>query len=106
MWWPWLNHNSPPKPQLRQLIIWWESAVPKPPRDEALLIRLAIAVGVLEMEQLGALGDVEAAVAELDAAGHEEALDEFVKLFRPAIVVGVLADEDVVVGLLPGLIWG
>jgi hypothetical protein len=71
--------------------------------EEAPRVGLAIAVGVLEMEQLGALGDVESAIAELDPGGHEEALDEFVKFVGLAVVVGVLADEDVVVGLFTGL---
>ena len=33
-------------------------------------VSLTIAVGVFEMEQLGALGDVESSVAELDPAVH------------------------------------
>ena len=70
--------------------------------DEALPGGFAIAVGVLEMEQLGALGDVESAIAKFDPTGHEEALDEFFELIGLAIVVGVLADEDVIVGLFAG----
>ena len=74
--------------------------------NDAAGVGLVISVSVFEMEQLSALGDVETSVAELDAAGHEEALDEFVELVRFAVTVGILADEDVVVGLFSGFDLG
>ena len=74
--------------------------------DDALGVGFVIAVGVFEVEEFGALGDVEATVAEFDAAGHEEAFDELVKLVGFAVAVGVLADEDVVVGFFAGFDLG
>ena len=71
--------------------------------DDAAGVGHVIAVGVAEVKQFGALGDVESSVAEFDPAGHEEALDEFVELVRFAVAVGVLADEDVVIGLFSRL---
>ena len=70
---------------------------------DAGLVGLAVAVGVLEVEQLGAVGDVRTAVARLDAGGDQQAAGEDRGLVGPAVAVAVLDDEDLVVGDLPRL---
>ena len=66
-------------------------------QHHAPLIRDAVAVGVLEVQQLGALPDVAAAVARLDAGGNQQAVGEHGGLVRDAVAVGVFEDEDFVV---------
>ena len=80
--------------------MWCVSSVPKPESTTRLLVGLAVAVGVLEVEQLGAVGDVGAAVARLDAGGDQQAVGEDGGLVGLAVAVGVFEDEDLVVGLL------
>ena len=79
------------------------SSVPKPERTTRRLVGLAVAVGVLEVEQLGAVGDVGAAVAGLDAGGDQQAVGEDGGLVGLAVAVGVFEDDDLVVGLLARL---
>jgi hypothetical protein len=74
--------------------------------DHAALVGLAVAVRVLEVDELGAVGDVAPAVAGLDARGDEEAFREDGRLVRLAVSVGVLQDHDLVVGISPGTTWG
>ena len=56
-----------------------------------------------QVEQLGAVGDVGAAVAGLDAGGDEQAVGEDGRLVGLAVAVGVFEDEDLVVRLLARL---
>src|SRR5207244_8499196 len=43
-------------------------------KDNALLIRFAVAIGVLEMKQLRALANIRAAIARHDRCGNEQAV--------------------------------
>ena len=61
--------------------------------DDARLVGLAVAVGVAEVEQLGAVGDVRAAVARLDAGRDQQAVGEDGRLVGLAVAVGVLEDR-------------
>ena len=71
--------------------------------DDARLVGLAVAVGVLEVQQLGAVGDVGAAVARLDAGRDQQAVGEDGGLVGPAVAVAVFEDQDLVVGDLARL---
>ena len=82
------------------------SSVPKPESTTRGCVGLAVAVGVLEVEQFGAVGDIGAAVARLDAGGDQQAVGEDRGLVGLAVAVGVFEDEDLVVGLLPRLDLG
>src|SRR6185436_6391505 len=57
--------------------------------EDAALVGLAVAVRVLEVDELGAVGDVAAAVARLDARRNVEALREDGRLVGLAVAVGV-----------------
>ncbi len=75
--------------------------------DDALLVGLAVAIGVLEVEQLGGLADVAGPVAlgrehGRDAGGDEQAVGKDGALLGLAVVVGVFEDEDFVERVLPG----
>ncbi len=61
-------------------------------------ISLAVAVGVFQVQELGAVGDIRAAVARLDARGNQEALRKNGRPVGPAVVVAVFDDEHLVVG--------
>ena len=73
--------------------MWWVSSVPKPERTTRRRVGLAVAVGVLEVEQLGAVGDVGPAVARLDAGGDQQAVGEDGGLVGLAVAVGVFEDR-------------
>ena len=75
----------------------------EPAQDDPAGVGPSVAIGVAEMQQFGALRHVEPAVSQLDPGGHEEVLGELVELVRPAVPVGVLANQHVVPGLLPRL---
>ena len=79
------------------------SSVPKPDRTTRRAVGLAVAVGVRQVQQVGAVGDVDAAVAGLDAGGNEQAVGEDGGLVGLAVAVGVFEDDDLVVGLLARL---
>ena len=74
------------------------SSVPKPERTTRRRVGLAVAVGVVEVEQLGAVGDVGAAVAGLDPGGDQQPVGEDGGLVGLAVAVGVFEDHDLVVG--------
>ena len=65
------------------------------------LIRFAIAIGVLEMQQLVEVADIHPARPGLDALDHGQAFRKTRLPVRLAIVVGVLQHEDVVGGFFP-----
>ena len=74
--------------------------------DDLARVGLAVAVEVGQVEQLGAVGDVGAAVARLDPGGDQELVGEDGGLVGLAVVVGVLEDHDLVVGHLARLDLG
>jgi len=71
-------------------------------KDDAFFVGAAIAVGVGEVKELGALGDVRAAVAGLDAGGNEQAIGEDSGLVGTAVAGGVLKHNDFVISDLAG----
>ena len=64
----------------------------------APFIRVVIAVGVLEMQQVRLLAHVHAAVAADDRRAHVEPFKKHRALVGHAIVVGVLENDDAVLG--------
>ncbi len=79
---------------------------PKAGEHYSLLAGLPAAIRVLEMEQLGALGHINAAVARLDSGGKKQAADKNGRFIRLAHTFGVFEDEDLVIGFLPGFDLG
>ena len=65
-------------------------------RDDLAGVGLAVAVGVAEEEDVGRVGDPDAAVADGDARGDVEALGEDREPVGLAVAVGVLEDLDAV----------
>ena len=72
-------------------------------KDDALFVGAPIAVGVGEVEELSALGDIRATVARLDAGGDEKAIGEDSGFVRATIAGGVLEHDNFVIGDLAGL---
>ncbi len=71
---------------------------PEAGEDDAAVVRLAVAVGVLEEQQFRAGADVGSAVAGGDAGRDEEAVGEDRGRVGGAVVVLVFDDQDLVVG--------
>ena len=67
------------------------------------LVGLAARLARLEVDQLGAVGDIGAAVARGHAGRDQQAVGEDGGLVGFAVAVGVLKDDDLVVGLLARL---
>ena len=65
-------------------------------------IGASITVGVAEMDELGAVGDIRAAVTRLDAGGNQQAIGEDAGLVRLTIAVAIFQDDDPIVGHLAG----
>ena len=83
------------------------SSVPKPERTTRRRVGLAVAVGVLEVDQFGAVGDVGAAVARLDAGGDQQAVGEDGGLVGLAVAVACLRVTTILsLATWPGLICG
>ena len=72
------------------------SSRPKPVTTTSRLVGLAVAVGVLEEEDVGRVGDPDAAVADGDARGDVQPLGEDGELVGLAVAVGVFEDLDAV----------
>ncbi len=74
--------------------------MPNPCRMIFALVGFAVAVGIAQEHQVRLLRDVDAAVAELEAGRNVEAVREHRRLVGASIAVGVLEDNQLVVGLL------
>ena len=61
----------------------------------------AIAIGIREMEQFGAVGDIRAAISRQHGRGHVQAVGEERAGFGNAIAVAVFQHRHRVVGHLP-----
>ena len=66
-------------------------------------VGLAVAVGIGEVEKLGAVGDVHAAVARQHSGGHQETVGKHGVGVGPAVAIAVFKDRDGVVGDLAWL---
>ena len=75
----------------------------KPREHDPPLVGLAIAVGVGQVQQLGAVRDVRAAIAGGHAGGDEQAIGKNSGLVGLAVAVGVFEHQHLVVRLLA---WG
>ena len=64
--------------------------------DDLALVGLAVAVGVLQEENVGRVGDPHAAVADGDARGNVQSVGEDGELVDLAVAVGVFQDLDAV----------
>ena len=62
--------------------------------DDLALVGLVVAVGVLQEEDVGRVGDPDAAVADGDAAGNVQPLGEDRRLVDTPVAVGVFEDLD------------
>ena len=81
----------PPGQRVRQLV----GVEPAEAGDDDLgLVRLAVAVGVLQEEDIGRVGDPDPAGADGDPRGDVQAFGEDRELVGPAVAVGVLQDLD------------
>ena len=74
----------------------------KPGCDHLAFVRLAVAVGVLEMQQFRALPHVHAAVSRLNAGRDQQVVREHSRLVRLAVVVGVLQNDHLIGSHLAG----
>ena len=59
-------------------------------------VGFAVAVGVPQVNEVGAVGDVRAAIARRDAGGDQQAVGEHRRLVGLAVVIGVFEHEDLV----------
>jgi len=73
----------------------------EPAQDHPTLVRLIIAIGVLQKQQLGTVANVSAAIAQLDAGGNHQAVREDDRLVATPIAVRVFEDKHLVVRRLP-----
>ena len=60
------------------------------------IVGFAVAIRVLQVEQLSALADIDAAVTRLDSGGDEQVVGEHGRLVRLPIVVGVIKNDHLV----------
>ena len=79
------------------------SSVPKPESTTRRRVGLAAGLRPDEMQQVRAVGDVDAAVARFDAGRNEQTVGEDGGLVGLAVALGVFEDDDFVVGLLARL---
>ena len=67
-------------------------------QDQLLAVGLAVLVVVDEQGEVGLLGQVHAFGRDLEADGQVQAVGEYAALVGAAVAVGVLEDEELVVG--------
>ncbi len=72
-------------------------------QHDAADVGLAVAVGVLEVQQFGAVGHVDAAVARLDAGGNQQTVGKDGGLLGAAVAVGVVEHQNLIVRFLARL---
>ena len=94
-----VEHSVRPPPQRVQNVVSVLGAEPR--QHDSRFIRLAVTVGVLEMQQLGARRDIRPAVARLDAGRDQQPIREHRRLVRAAVAVNVLQHQNLVVRFLP-----
>ena len=71
--------------------------------DNLAFICLSVAGGVAHMDEIATVANVRAAMAEGKTGGHIEAIGVGGNFVRPAVALGVLKNEQLVVGLLTRL---
>ena len=88
------------RPPAEGVEMWCVSSVPKPESTTRCLSALPPPSVSRQVNEFGAVGDVDAAVARLEAGGNEQAVGEDGGLVGLAVALGVFEDDDLVVGLL------
>ena len=71
--------------------------------EHRLFIGAAIAVGIAQIDEARAFADENAIGAELQAHGHFQAFGKAIGVVGAAVAIGVLQNEDEIVGFLAGL---
>ena len=71
--------------------------------DDAALVGLAVAVGVAQVEEFGALRDVDPAIAGGEPGGDKQAVGEDRGFIGAARAGGIFKDDDFIGGSLAGL---
>ena len=71
-------------------------------QHDLALVGLIVAVGVLEEHQVRLLGDVDAAVAQLQAGGQVQLVGKDGLLVGLAVAVGVFEDQHLSLTGVPG----
>src|SRR5439155_22200713 len=74
----------------------------KTAQDDTTLVGFVVAVGVFQVQQLGALGDVRAAITQFDASGNHQTVRENSRFVAAPVAIGVFEDEYFVVWHLAG----
>ena len=69
----------------------------KSAQQHTALVRLVIPIGVLEEEELCAMPDVNAAIAQLDAGRNHKTAGKDGGFVAPAVLIRILQDQDLVV---------
>src|SRR5213596_1339004 len=69
----------------------------KTAQDNATLIGFVVAVGILQMQQFGALPDVRAAIPQFDASGNHQTVGEDSRFVATPVAIGVFEDEHFVI---------
>ena len=71
--------------------------------NDATLISASITIGVLEVEQFGALSDVGTSIPRLNARWHEQTIGKDSGVIGHPIPIGIFHDQYLVFGSLSGL---
>ena len=76
---------------------WCVSSVPKPDKDDAFFVCFAVAVGVLQVNEFGAVGDVGSSVhIRHDSGGNQQPVGEHSRGIGLAITVFIFQHQDFV----------
>ena len=72
-------------------------------QHDAMHVRLVVAVGVLQEREVRLLGDIHAAVTELERQRDVQVVGEHGRFVGPAVAVGVFENDQLVVRLVAGI---
>jgi hypothetical protein len=75
-------------------------------QQHTAFVRFVIAVGVAQMQQLRAVANIRAAIAQLQTGGNHQAVGEDRGFIAAPISVGVFKNEILSFGTCPGSICG
>src|SRR2546427_2238956 len=69
----------------------------KAAQHDASLVGFVVAIGVLQMQQLGALANVRSAISQFDAGGNHQTVGEDSRFVATPVAIGVFEDEQLVI---------
>ncbi len=75
---------------------------PKAAENRTSLVRTAVAIGVLQVDQLGAVGDIDSAISRQNSGGYQQIISEHSMAVSHTIAIAVLDNDDLSVGGWPG----